>query len=448
MSSSGRSSADVRRCDFFISRAGESRKWALWVARQLQIERYSVLYQERDFDNGDNVVVEIGNATANSERTLLILSGAYFSSGFTEVEYTVRIPDKKLLLFRVADVTLRPELTPFKFSDLFDLDEETARKILIEEVRQAYGPSKHPYDGDIPAADFPGARIQITPASPAIATSAVVHLSATPLPVQPPVAKVPADVLENIAYLCDRLPQENHLGSILTSECCPRTVICIAHGDEIERVDRFAQRLHTYSVPKYVKDDRPIRPIAIEWPKVTAKTSISAFQTDLRMSATRQMLSQKLQDATAVVRTNLLVSRDCARREKELVQAYVDFWQKVDVPVTSRLLVCLMVRYPAERGMSIFKRLMNSHSASDAMRDLLRDDTPGVVNCHVLPVLAPVERGEVDGWIELAEVQQYRLLTAEDILRVYDDDRVTAIPMGELAPKLVELLKPRKETQR
>jgi hypothetical protein len=267
-------------------------------------------------------------------------------------------------------------------------------------------------------------------------------------PVQPPAAKVSFEVLENIAYLCDRLQQENRLGSILTSETCPRTVICIAHGDEIERVDRFAQRLHTFSVPKYISDERPIRSISVEWPKVTAKMNAVAFQTGLRMAATRQMLSQKLQDAIAVVRTNLLVSDACADREQELVQAYVDFWQKVDVPTNSLLLVCLMVRYPAQRERSLLMRFFgNSRSPSDVMRDVLREDAPSVVNCHVLPPLGAVERGEVDGWIDLPEVRQYRILTPEDILRIYDEDRVKTIPMGELAPKLASLLTPRKDAQ-
>ncbi len=444
MSSSGSGSTDLQRCDFFISRAGESKAWALWVARELQAARYSVLYQERDFDNGENIVVEMGNATTYSERTLVILSDTYFNSPYTEIEYTVRVPEKKLLLFRVSDVKLRPELQPFKYSDLFDLDEERARKTLLWEVQQAYGEPKYPYRGDIAAAEFPP-RIQITPASPAVASSPIVQ--PTPAaPAQPPAANVSFQVLEDVAYLCDRLSQENGLGSILTNESRARTVICIAHGDEIERVERFGQRLHTFSVPKYVRDERPIRAIAIEWPKVTRRTTVTTFQSDLQMATLRQMLGQNLHDAIAVVRTNLLVTDACTDREQELVQAYVNFWQKVDVPTNSLLLVCLMVRYPAERP-SLLKRLMNSRSPRDAMRAVLSEDAPTVRDCHVLPPLGAVERGELDGWIDLREVQQYRLLTPEDILRIYDEDRIKSIPMGQLVPKLARLLTPRKDAR-
>jgi hypothetical protein len=164
------------------------------------------------------------------------------------------------------------------------------------------------------------------------------------------------------------------------------------------------------------------------------------------MAALRQMLVQNLQAAIAVVRTNLLVTDACTDREQELVQAYVNYWQTVDVPTNSLLLVCLMVRYPAERP-SLFKRLMNSRSPRDAMRAVLSEDAPAVRDCHVLPPLSAVERGELDGWIDLREVQQYRLLTPEDILRIYDEDRIKSIPMGQLVPKLASLLTSRKDAR-
>lgn len=433
--------------DFFISRAGESSSWGLWVARVLQEERYSVLYQERDFPNGGNILTRMGNANERSERTLVILSDAYFNSRYTESEYTMGAPEGKLLLFRVTKVEPFGVLRPLKYADLFGRDEATARMILLREIRLAYGEPKYPYAGEIEAVEFPGARIPITPDSPAVATTPIVQPSAAP--VQPPPAKVSFEVLEGVAYLCDRISQENRLGSILMSESCPRTVICIAHGDEIERVDRFAQRLHTFSVPKYLGDERPIRPIPVEWPKVTRQMTVAVFQTELQVTAARGQLAQNLQDAVAVIRTNLLVTEAVADREKELVQAYVDYWQqKVDVPPNSLLLVCLMIRYPAERPTSMLKRFFgSSRSPCEVMRAVLAEDAPAVQNCHVLPPLGAVDRGELDGWIDLKEVQQYRILTPEDILRIYDEGRIEKIPMGELAPKLAGLLTSRKDAQ-
>lgn len=148
---------DGQRADFFISRAGESRAWGLWVARELQSARYSVIYQDRDFDNGRLLAPQIGDASSRSEKTLVLVSPAYFTSDWTQLEYSAAL--QRMLLFRVADVKLRPELQAFVFTDLFDADEEAARTILLNTVEQSYGPPKHLYDGEPPApVPFPALR--------------------------------------------------------------------------------------------------------------------------------------------------------------------------------------------------------------------------------------------------------------------------------------------------
>ena len=60
--------------DFFISYTKPDKAWAEWIAWELEAAGYSTIIQEWDFKAGGNFVVEMDNATKQSDRTIAVLS--------------------------------------------------------------------------------------------------------------------------------------------------------------------------------------------------------------------------------------------------------------------------------------------------------------------------------------------------------------------------------------
>jgi hypothetical protein len=63
--------------DFFVSYTGEDRRWAEWIAWQLEDAGYSVRIQAWDFGAGSNFVLEMQTASRDSARTIAVLSRAW-----------------------------------------------------------------------------------------------------------------------------------------------------------------------------------------------------------------------------------------------------------------------------------------------------------------------------------------------------------------------------------
>ncbi len=75
--------------DFFISYAGTDRKWAEWIAWQLEEAGYSTVLQAWDIRPGSNFVLEMDKATQKAERTIAVLSPEYLNGSYTQAEWAV-----------------------------------------------------------------------------------------------------------------------------------------------------------------------------------------------------------------------------------------------------------------------------------------------------------------------------------------------------------------------
>jgi hypothetical protein len=72
--------------DFFISRAGECKDDAVWVAKQLRNAGYTTFLQDEDSDLIGNVM-EVMTLGAECKCTLALMSPKYFESRYTEAEW-------------------------------------------------------------------------------------------------------------------------------------------------------------------------------------------------------------------------------------------------------------------------------------------------------------------------------------------------------------------------
>src|ERR1044072_356404 len=118
--------------DFFISYNRADRRWAEWIAWQLEAEGYEVILQAWDFRPGGNFVLDMQSATG-AERTIAVLSPDYLTSEFTAPEWAAAFAQDptgkqgKLLPVLVRECELKGLLRSIVYIDLLKLDEETAK---------------------------------------------------------------------------------------------------------------------------------------------------------------------------------------------------------------------------------------------------------------------------------------------------------------------------------
>jgi HAD superfamily phosphoserine phosphatase-like hydrolase len=124
--------------DFFVSYNGADRAWAEWISWQLEEAGYTVVVQAWDFKG--NFVLEMDKATKDTARTIVVLSPQFVAAAFTQPEWAEafrRDPtgEKGILLpLRVGDVTPSGLLGAIVYTDLWGMDESTARERLLARV--------------------------------------------------------------------------------------------------------------------------------------------------------------------------------------------------------------------------------------------------------------------------------------------------------------------------
>ena len=130
--------------DFFISYTGVNRSWAEWIAVQLEAAKYSTVLQAFDFTPGTDFVHEMHRATDTADRTIAVLSPAYFASAFSEAEWRIAFAkdpsgDLGLLLpVRVQPCDPPGLLRTRVYVDLVDADETTCSQRLLDAVNKTW----------------------------------------------------------------------------------------------------------------------------------------------------------------------------------------------------------------------------------------------------------------------------------------------------------------------
>jgi hypothetical protein len=124
--------------DFFISYTSADKAWAEWVGFVLEEEGATVVLQAWDFAPGSNFVLEMQRAAAQASRTIAILSPDYLKSRFAPSEWAAAFAndpegmERLLVPVRVRDCSLTGLLKPVVYIDLVGLDEQDARKRLLD----------------------------------------------------------------------------------------------------------------------------------------------------------------------------------------------------------------------------------------------------------------------------------------------------------------------------
>lgn len=153
--------------DFFISYNKADKQWAEWIAWQLDEAGYSLIFQEWDFRPGANFVWEMQKATAETTRTIAVLSPDYLSALYTHSEWAAAFAadplgqKQTLLPIVVRECELKGLLRQIVHIELTGLNEEAAKAQLLQGAQQSR--SKPPVPPKFPASTE---KVKSSPAFP------------------------------------------------------------------------------------------------------------------------------------------------------------------------------------------------------------------------------------------------------------------------------------------
>lgn len=136
--------------DAFISYNHHDRAWAEWIAWVLEEAAYTVVIQAWDFRPGQNFILQMQRAAAETLRTLVVLSDRYLAAEYTQPEWAAALAEdprgekRKLIPFRIAPC--RPEglLKALIYADLVGLDEAEAEAVVLGALAERGKPPQRP----------------------------------------------------------------------------------------------------------------------------------------------------------------------------------------------------------------------------------------------------------------------------------------------------------------
>ncbi|WP_239395273.1 KGGVGR-motif variant AAA ATPase [Frankia sp. CiP3] len=131
--------------DFLISYATEDQNWAEWVAWQLEDAGYRVLIQSWDTTLGASWTATAEQALSSSRRIVAIVSRSSVRSDVTRAQWQAVLRSdpnratRKIIPVRVEDVPLPDFLSGIFGFDLWGLEEDSARNVLLNGIVAATG---------------------------------------------------------------------------------------------------------------------------------------------------------------------------------------------------------------------------------------------------------------------------------------------------------------------
>lgn len=136
--------------NFFISYNSADRAWAEWIAWVLEENGYSVIVQDWDFRPGGNFILDMQQATAEAERTVMVLSEAYLNAVYTQPEWAAAFKqdatstERKLLPIRVGPCKPTGMLAPLVYVDFVGKTEAEAERLLLAALKERAKPDARP----------------------------------------------------------------------------------------------------------------------------------------------------------------------------------------------------------------------------------------------------------------------------------------------------------------
>ena len=135
---------------FFISYNKADKAWGEWIAWTLEEAGYTVVIQAWDFRPGGNFVLDMHRATAETDKTLVVLSEDYLNAEFTQPEWAAAFADdptslqRKIIPIRVRECQPSGLLRSIVYVDLVDLETYAARQAILNALPERLKPYSEP----------------------------------------------------------------------------------------------------------------------------------------------------------------------------------------------------------------------------------------------------------------------------------------------------------------
>jgi tetratricopeptide (TPR) repeat protein len=129
--------------NFFISRSGEDRTWAKWIANTLEAAGHTTTLQDFDFKLGQSIPHQIKLALDRADHIIAVLSPSYLAKDYTLTElYSAFSVDpigktRLLIPIRVTPCDLPRLINQFIFVDFVNQPEPTCRQLLLDAINPA-----------------------------------------------------------------------------------------------------------------------------------------------------------------------------------------------------------------------------------------------------------------------------------------------------------------------
>jgi TIR domain-containing protein len=142
----------------FISYSRADRNWAEWIAGVIQRVGYEPIIQAWHFRSGENFVLRMQEAAAQTDFTIAVLSETYIKSEYTQPEWAAAFSQdptgkrRKLIPVRVAECAATGMLASIIYIDLIGLGELDAERALLDGLKGSGQPDQPP--------QFPGTRTE------------------------------------------------------------------------------------------------------------------------------------------------------------------------------------------------------------------------------------------------------------------------------------------------
>ena len=134
--------------DIFISYTSSDRDWAFWIAQELEKLGHTPHVYEWEISGGGDIMAWMEERHDKADHVLFVISKVYLTKTYSAWERRAaqwaamsKRPNFALPV-RIEDCELPTLLAHLKFCDLFDIDEDEARKKLKAFLTPATRPSE------------------------------------------------------------------------------------------------------------------------------------------------------------------------------------------------------------------------------------------------------------------------------------------------------------------
>lgn len=155
--------------DFFVSYNSADKTWAEWIAWVLEEQGYTVVIQAWDFRPGGNFVLDMQQAAAECDRTIMVLSENYLKAQYTQPEWAAAFAqdptgkERRLLPIRVGECQPTGILGQRVYVDLVDKGEAEAEQLVLKALKDRVKPTTRPKFPEFPpiaAVDVIGQKVE------------------------------------------------------------------------------------------------------------------------------------------------------------------------------------------------------------------------------------------------------------------------------------------------